>query len=262
MRPELNVYALPSLVEPADLTGATAIVIDVLRASTTIITALEAGAKEVAPCTEVGEARRLAADFPAGEAVLGGERGGTAVEGFELGNSPREYHPGTVEGRTVVYTTTNGTRALFRCRAAAEVLVAGFVNVSAVCRRVAGRDRIAVVCAGTDGEVSEDDVLLAGMIAERTHRQRGMTYQLNAQALTARENWLAAFALPIALGSEPLPPPRLAARLRTSRGGKALVPLGMDADILSAAHVDCYRLVPVLDPQSFRLRPAVESHPI
>ncbi len=261
MRPELNVYALPSLVDSAELAETAAVVIDVLRASTTLIAALEAGAKEIAPCGEIDEARRLAADLPAGEAILGGERNGRAVDGFDLGNSPHEYTSAAVGGRTVVYTTTNGTRALLRCQAAAEVLVAGFVNVSAVCRRLTGRERIAIVCAGTNGEISEDDVLLAGLMVERLHRQGGMTHRLNAQALTARETWLAAFALPITLGSEPLPPARLAAELRTSRGGRGLVPLGLDDDILAAAHVDCYRLVPLLDPRTLRLRPAVESRP-
>ena len=79
---------------------------------------LAAGARAVIPALEVDEARRIAAGLPAGEAVLGGEREGLPIAGFDLGNSPSEYRPETVGGRTVVFTTTNGTRAMNRCRAA------------------------------------------------------------------------------------------------------------------------------------------------
>src|SRR5262249_5944787 len=143
--PMLCVHLLPSLTTPADLAGGLAVVIDVLRASTTICHALAAGAKEVIPCLEVEEARERANRYVPGDAVLGGERGGLRIEGFDLGNSPREYTPTTVGGRTVLFTTTNGTRAMRQCTEAARVVIGAFVNLSPVCREVeralmAGRD--------------------------------------------------------------------------------------------------------------------------
>ena len=118
MTKTLNVHALPKLVEPKDLADGTVVVIDVLRASTTIIAALEAGAVEVIPCLEIDDARRVAAQFPAEEVILGGERQGLPIEGFDLGNSPEDYTPYAVAGKTLVFTTTNGTRAMIHARQA------------------------------------------------------------------------------------------------------------------------------------------------
>ncbi|MFH1921028.1 MAG: 2-phosphosulfolactate phosphatase [Planctomycetota bacterium] len=256
MTPILNVYALPRFAAPADLAGGTAVVIDVLRASTTIVHALEAGAKEVIPCLEVEDARAAAAELAPGEAVLGGERQGLPIDGFDLGNSPTEYTPDRVDGKTVVFTTTNGTQAMFECRPAARVLIGAFANASAVCRQLAGIEQIHLVCAGTQGEFSRDDVLLAGLLIERILTQGVVNYQLNVQALTARENWRSSFALPLVLGAEPLKAEVLAGELQKSPGGRNLTAVGLEADILTAAQIDRFDGVPELDTRTFRIRPA------
>lgn len=96
--------------------------------TTTIAYALAAGAVEILPCAEVEAAQKLAATLPPGRALLGGERLGLPIKGFDLGNSPSGYTRERVAGRTVVFTTTNGTRALERCRLAQRVLPGAFVN--------------------------------------------------------------------------------------------------------------------------------------
>jgi 2-phosphosulfolactate phosphatase len=250
----LNVYALPKLADPAQVAGGAAVVIDVLRATTTIAYALEAGAAEVLPCQEVDEARLAAGRFSPGQCLLGGERHGLAIEGFDLGNSPSEYTPERVGGKTVVFTTTNGTRAMFHARPARRILIAGFVNVSAVVRQLIGEEQVYIVCAGTEGEFSRDDVLLAGMIVELLTRRGGMNYQQNAQAITAREVWMNAFAVPQALGAEPIEPERLAEELYTSPGGRNLANLGLDEDILAAAQIDRFEHACQLDPPVPRIR--------
>ena len=99
----------------------------------------------------------------AGRVLLGGERGGKPLPGFDLGNSPREYTGKVCKGNTLVLTTTNGTRALLRAAEAERVLVAAFVNYSAVCEQLRQDARpVHIVCAGTEGEVSLEDTLLAG----------------------------------------------------------------------------------------------------
>jgi 2-phosphosulfolactate phosphatase len=256
MKPTLNVYALPRFVEPEQMAGETVVVIDVLRSSTTIVHALDAGADEVIPCLEVSDALALAEQFPADEVVLGGERDGVLIEGFQLGNSPDEYTPDQVGGKTVILTTTNGTRAMVHARQADEIFVAALVNASAIVRRLLDREHVHILCSGTDGKISEDDVLLAGLLVERLQRQGGMVYQQNAQAITAREYWLGAFALPQALGAEPLSPERLAAELRKTLGARNLLALGLDDDILAAARLDRFDLVPRLDPETLRIRAA------
>ena len=256
MSPTLNVYELPALVEPEELLGGTVVVIDVLRASTTIVHALEAGATKVIPCLEVKDALALAAELPPGEVVLGGERGGLAIDGFDLGNSPTEYTPDRVAGRTVVFTTTNGTRAMRQCGLADRVLIGAFVNVSAVCRCLAGAKRIHLLCAGTGGETSCDDVLLAGLLVDRIERQGGPVRELNAPAVTARKRWRASFPSSLAAGAEPLGAEPLAAELRKSKGGRNLTAVGLGDDILTAARIDRFGRVPELDTQTFSIRQA------
>jgi 2-phosphosulfolactate phosphatase len=255
----LNVYALPSLVAEEELAHGTAVVIDVLRASTTIVFALEAGAREVVPCLEIDEARAAAEQFERDEVVTGGERHGLPIDGFDLGNSPSEYTPERVGGKTVVLTTTNGTRAILRCRKAERVLIGALVNASAVYEQLLDQQQVNIVCAGTDGQFSRDDVLLAGLLVERLQRRSGLIYQLNAQAITARENWLAAFSVPAALGAEPLEPERVADQLRNSPGGQNLTAIGLDDDILTAAEIDRFPGVPELVPGQMRIRLRAEG---
>jgi 2-phosphosulfolactate phosphatase len=250
----LNVFALPKLVAPDEFAGGTVVVIDVLRASTTIVYALEAGAKEVLPCLEVRDARSVAADLAREDAVLGGERKGLPIEGFDLGNSPSEYAAYRVGGRTVVFTTTNGTRAMLHCTQAARVLIGAFVNASAVFEALIGAEQVHLLCAGTRGQMSDDDILLAGLLVDRLQSRGGMVYKLNAQALTARERWLASFALPYALGAEPLAPELLATQLRKTPGGRNLVAVGLEDDILAASRIDLFSAVPEMDPATLRIR--------
>src|SRR5262245_8863015 len=109
---DVHVHLLPELVPPEALAGGVAVVIDVLRATTTVVHALAAGCAAVRPCAGVDEARALAGSMRAGRVLLGGERGGLPLPGFDAGNSPREYTPAVCRGTTLVLTTTNGTRAL------------------------------------------------------------------------------------------------------------------------------------------------------
>jgi 2-phosphosulfolactate phosphatase len=152
---DVRVHLLPDLAAPETFAGSVAVVIDVLRATTTIVHALAAGCTSVYPCLEVEEARRLADSLPAGKVLLAGERQGKPLEGFDLGNSPGQFTPQTCRDLAVVLTTTNGTRALIRAAGAARVLVAAFVNYSAVCEqlRVEARWRSvrgASVCGPSD----------------------------------------------------------------------------------------------------------------
>ncbi len=251
----LHVYALPQVAQPEEMTDGTVVVIDVLRAATTICHALEAGAAEVIPCAEVEEARAAAASMP-GEVVLGGEREGLPIEGFDLGNSPREYTPERVAGKTLVFTTSNGTRALHHARLAERVYLGAFVNAAALLGQLLGREQVHLLCSGTHGQYSEDDILLAGLLVERLERAGGCHYAQNAQAATAREYWLSSFAEPQALGAEPLEPELLVPKLRRSAGGRNLVAVGLEDDLIDAARIDRFECVPVYDAAGGRIRAA------
>ncbi len=241
--PSIHVYFLPELVRAEAVAGSCCVVIDVLRATTTIIEALAAGAASVAPCLTIEDARTRHAEFGPDAAVLGGERGGRPIAGFDLGNSPAEYTNTRVSGRAVVLTTTNGTKALVHCRAAREILVAAFINLSAVTEnlcKVASTQTINIICAGTDGIITREDVLMAGAIVAGLNLPEDL---LNDQALLARDAWLEVAADRSAVD--------LAARLtevmRESRGGRNLIEIGMAADIELAARIDRQAITPAYD---------------
>ncbi|MEX0818634.1 MAG: 2-phosphosulfolactate phosphatase, partial [Pirellulaceae bacterium] len=235
----IHVHFLPELVDEGQLTGKAVVVIDVLRATTTIAYALAAGATSVIPCLEVDEARKLREGFGQ-DAVLGGERGGVKIEGFDFGNSPTEYTEATVGGKTLIFTTTNGTRAMKTAAGARRVFLAAFANLSAVCDRLAGEDDLDIVCAGTNRQITREDVLLAGAIAEQWARGKDGP-NLNDQATIAIESW-ARFSRELSENKVPL-----YETLRNSSGARNLIEIGLDRDIEIAAQLDKLELVPELD---------------
>ena len=160
----MDVVLTADAVVPARLAGATVLVVDVLRASTTIIAALAAGCAGVTPVADPVEARRRAG---ANGALLAGERRGEPIAGFDLGNSPLEFTRERVGGRTVVLTTSNGTRALLAAREASAIGIAALVNLSAAADWAVaeGRDLV-VVCAGERGRRSLEDHVCAGLLVE------------------------------------------------------------------------------------------------
>lgn len=242
----INVHFLPALTTAERLAGKIVVVIDVLRATTTIVFALAAGATEVIPCLEVEEARE-AARRRAGRAALGGERGGLAIEGFDLGNSPAEYTPESVRGKSVFFTTTNGTRAMTVCRQARRVLLAGFVNLSAVCQELKREAdevlKLDIICAGTDGEITREDVLLAGAITDELIRGRMADLAVNDQANIARDAWLACQQSGVPLE----------VCLLASRGGRNLCHIGHASDIRLATQIDRHTVVPELLLEEWRI---------
>jgi 2-phosphosulfolactate phosphatase len=243
--PDVYVHLLPRLFEPEQLRGGVAVVIDVLRASTTIIHALAAGADQVIPCGEVDVARALAQKYAAGTVLLGGERHGERIPSFDLDNSPLKYTEDVLAGKTLVFTTTNGTRALESCHCAARVLIGAFVNQRAVIKAVCDDGRpVHLVCAGTDGLVTSEDVLFAGSIAHYVMEHRGIGQLPDDETQLALALWRSAM-------DEPAPIRQI---LRDSRGGLNLLELGFDADIDRAAMCDLFDIVPEFDLASRQIR--------
>jgi 2-phosphosulfolactate phosphatase len=230
----VKIHLLATQLQPAEVAGGIAVVIDVLRASTTIAVALANGAACVIPCGDIESARRLAAADPMGNTLTGGERGGVRIEGYDLDNSPASYASSRVAGKTIAFTTTNGTRALMRVREADRVLIGALVNCRAVANLLQKDSRpIHLVCAGTDGRMTAEDELGAGAIAAALADLGGLPSS-DTTVLEAIERWRAASSSP----------ERLQTAMRQSAGGRNLVALGLDADILRAAEVDSVRLVP------------------
>lgn len=162
----LDVALLPELLDRESVTGSTVLVVDVLRASTTMIAALGNGCAAIVPVADPVEARLRGNAMGAG-ALVAGERKGRMIEGFDLGNSPLDVTAERVSGKTLVFTTSNGTRALLAARTAAAVGIAGLVNLSAAVAwaYAAARD-VTVLCSGDGGRVSLEDHACAGLLID------------------------------------------------------------------------------------------------
>ncbi len=239
--PELTIHPLPETVAPAELAGGVVVVIDVLRATTVIVHALAQGARAVVAAASVADARVTASRWLARERLLGGERHGVRIEGFDLDNSPFSYGPEVVTGKTIIFTTTNGTRALHWAEQAAEIRIGALANLSAVVESLKQETRpVHLLCAGTDNRITGEDLLVAGAIADRL----GGDFMIHRESLIFAEFWRQH-------GVEP------GERLRTMResaGGRNLVELGFDRDIERSSVVDLFAVVPRWDRASGELR--------
>lgn len=177
MNPQLDVILSPLELESAQkrpLDGTVCVVFDILRATTSMVNALAQGADCIRPVSEIQEAVDWKRNHP--EVVLAGERDGLRIRGdqaggldFDLGNSPREFTRDKVEGKTIVMTTTNGTRALQACRAAERVLVASFLNLRATALWIMKHQpaHLLLVCSGTGDQPALEDILAAGALCEK-----------------------------------------------------------------------------------------------
>ena len=233
----------------ADVTGRVVAVIDVLRASTTISVALANGAKAVVPFDSSEDAVTRAKQFERREVKLAGERKMHAIPGFDLGNSPREFTREAVEGKTVLFTTTNGTGTLTAVQGARDVVVASYVNFSAVLAmlRAAARSKtdISIICAGRDRQFSLEDAACAGRYA------RYIARRMPASAMN--DAALASTMIDRRYGEN------LARLFAESNHGRALATAGFDDDLVLCASVDAYPVIPVYsDRQITKLGPERE----
>lgn len=142
------------------------VVIDVLRATSTIVTALHHGCREIIPVSEISRAWAMAEEKKPGSFLLAGERKGRIIKGFDLGNSPSDFTVEKVKNKSIVLTTSNGTRALKRCDRAKSVLICSLLNVEAVseCLKFRDSENTIILCAGSDTQPSLEDSVCAGLL--------------------------------------------------------------------------------------------------
>ncbi len=182
----VHVALTPAEFGSASLAGRAALVVDVFRATTSVVAACAAGCRAVIPVPDADRATAVARGLPPGQALLAGERGGEPIDGFDLGNSPLEFVPSRVRDRTIVLTTTNGTRAMLAAAAAAVGAVAALTNIEAAAQWAAeqGRD-VTILCAGETGELSLEDTVCAGLLVDLLVAGRAAT-QVSDGAMAAR----------------------------------------------------------------------------
>lgn len=233
----IEVLWTPAELDQLPVYEFSAVVVDVLRAGTCVATAIHHGARSIVPAASTEAALRIANALGRHEVLLCGERQGERIEGFDLGNSPAEFSVEAVDGRTIVMTTTNGTRALTALAGAPTAYVAAFVNLGAVARALSESEgNVLIVCAGRSGRVSAADALCAGLLVEAyldVRRKR------KPNAGTLGDGAVAA----LALAREHAPVS--AEFLRATAGGRALELMGHGADIETCARIDSVPVVPV-----------------
>lgn len=244
----VSVSLTPGLADEDEIRGAVVVVVDAIRASVTIAAALHAGASRVIPVLTVEDAFARAATYPEGQRpVLGGERGGRHIPGFDLGNSPIQCTADLLRGRDLVFTTTNGTAALlFAAQAgAAEIIVGSFANLSVVCERLLDDPRpVHILCAGTRDKVTLDDCLVAGaMVDTLLASQDGQNPRLlsGGDGGDPARLCLAAWHLAQAGGD-------LTGAMLASRGGRNLAAIGLESDVADCSSIDSHPVHPRFDP--------------
>lgn len=235
----VDTFFTGAAVDPAAVPGTTAVVIDVIRATSTIMEALANGARAVYPVASTEEAVQLAASLGRDDSLLCGERKGVMIEGFDLGNSPREYAPEVVAGKQLVMTTTNGTRAFVAVQGAERVVAASFLNISAVVESVKDAERLLVVCAGKEDRFSMDDAVCAGMIIRRVVEARGGGEVMNDAGRAA---------VLLAAGRE-----ITVEFLASTAAGAALLEVELGDDLPCVAELDRHDRVPVMEDRVIRL---------
>ena len=231
----MQVDVIPNVTEARsdDFVQKTVIVVDVLRATSTIVTALAHGCAGIAPVETVQQAKQMREPG----ILLGGERFGKKISGFDLGNSPLEYNEEAVCGKSVVLTTTNGTRAIQKAQRASFVLAACMLNAAACARKSLELNRdIVILCAGTQDHFSLEDGLCAGLLVDELYRNCNDLEEVNDFGKAMRWAYLAAEH-------------RIREELMESSGGKKLIRLGFGEDVLYCAQINEYELVPVLKDQ-------------
>ena len=229
----VEVFLTSVHLEHEDLRDRTVVVIDVLRACSTIVTALHHGARAVVPVADMAQAGRIAQNLDPSVYVLGGERSGRKIEGYHLGNSPQEYTRERVEGRDVILNTTNGTTALDRARSAQHLVAGCFLNADRVVDfiREQGRD-VALVCAGRNNRLSLEDTLCAGLLLHRLWNGR----EPDADAMTDTSH--------VAFSQYLRDHGNLEAALRHSCNARHLTAMGLEADVAYCLRTNALPVLP------------------
>ena len=241
--------AVPAVLPVAEGGPDAAVVIDVLRATTTIAWSLENGAEAVEAFADLGELDAAAAAWPAEQRLRAGERGGQRVQGYDLGNSPLAVTPAVVGGKRIFMSTTNGTRSLAAVRAVPLLLTACLPNRSAVARRLVqqGCQRVWIVGSGWEGDYSLEDSLAAGAVASAALE---MAVAPHVGVRFGNDEMLAALALWQQWHHD------TETCLRAASHGQRLIGLGdHDADFACCAAVDTLQVVP-LQAEPGVLRPS------
>lgn len=232
---KIEVVFTPAAIGPGQVQGRTVFMIDILRATTTMCAALSHGARAIIPVASTEEALRLAQTIGSDDVLLAGEKDCLRIPGFQLGNSPLEMTEVAVRGKTIILTTTNGTRALLACQGASSVYPTAAVNLTIAAEKareiLEGAQPIIVACSGRGGAFSLDDAYCAGRLIAKVLGDRKPRRGLDDAAIACLD-------LVRRYGDGWERP------LTYSRAGRELIRLGFRDDVQEASRLDAYPVLP------------------
>lgn len=236
----INTILTPLMVEELYFAGRISVVIDVLRATSTIVTAIQNGAKEVVPVGSLDFSKIASASSFGGRTMRGGEKNSKKIDGFDLGNSPLEYTQEVVSGKSIVFFTTNGSKAIVKTKYGTGSFICSFLNASKVASHVAAKGiDFDIICSGRNGDFSLEDTVCAGMLIDEVLKIKGDVELSDASKV--------ALDLFMKYGDD------LPGLFAISEHGKVLAAEGFTADLEYCAQKNLTDVVPIFESTSIKL---------
>ncbi len=238
---KVNVLLSPLNADELYFSGKTSVVIDVLRATSVIINALGNGAKEIIPVNTVDFAMKVSGNAFGGQTLLGGERNTKKIEGFALGNSPREYDEDTVKGKSIILYTTNGSKAIVRAKFSDNLFICSFGNLNALAEHLANINKdIVIVCSGANGMFCIEDTVCAGKLISEMQKHN--------EEIELSDSSLASVVLNKSFGKS------LIKMLSQTEHGKILIENGYEDDLKICAKLNSHDIIPYYDSGVIKLQ--------
>ena len=238
----MKIHTLLSPLNADELyfTGKTVVVIDVLRATSVILTALKNGAKEVIPVSTIEFAMKVSGNAFGGHTILGGERNTKKIEGFTLGNSPLEYAPENVEGKSIILFTTNGSKSIVKTKFAEKTLIGSFFNLEALAEYLVslGED-VEILCSGANGMFCLEDTVCAGKLIRKIQKLNENIELTDASKASIELNGV--------FGKN------IEEMLRNAEHGKKLIENGFEEDISFISQIDIWDIIPRFESSVIKL---------
>ncbi|NOX18039.1 MAG: 2-phosphosulfolactate phosphatase [Chlorobi bacterium] len=229
----MKIHTLLSPLNADELyfTGKTVVVIDVLRATSVILTALKNGAKEVIPVGTIEFAMKVSGNAFGGHTILGGERNTKKIEGFTFGNSPLEYTQENIEGKSIILFTTNGSKAIVKTKFAERTLIGSFFNLEALAEfLVSLNNDVEILCSGANGMFCLEDTVCAGKLIRKIQKLNGEIELTDASKASIELNGV--------FGKN------IGEMLRNAEHGKKLIENGFEEDLDFISQIDIWDIIP------------------
>lgn len=233
---KIDLFLSRSEIQQDKIAGRLVVIIDVWRASTSIITALANGCIGIIPVAEVEQARELAKKFPPNSILLGGERNELPIPGFDLSNSPLDYVADRVRDKRIIFTSSNGAKLFRDARFAKKTVVGGFLNVTMLSDLILKNDLdVSILCAGKNDQFGLEDAVCGGMIIDKIIKKAPDRWEVKANdgALAARILY-DFYAIDISK------------MIYQSTHGRRLIEIGQEPDLLISVSIDSQEIIPIL----------------